>query len=438
MTFEEVPLSQCFRSGVGGVLTVLLAGCGQPELPCPDSGDRWTDDFNALVTTLADEHEDAFSVTSKDAFFAEARARCDQVSAADPVAARMGMLAQAALVGDAHTGVNLYDGAQGFARYPIWPYWFAGELRVLAASQSNANLVGTRILRIGGLTPEEVEQRVAPYIAHRNAAQLRRTGYIFFTTVEVMEFLGIADHDGALSLEVTDGVNIWPVRLRRDSPRIRSHQPVPELAPERFSAGDGWVTVHPPTYARPLSLREPDAFYSAHRWSDVIYVKINVVRDAPSGASFREFWSREVQPQLGAARALIIDLRYNSGGDFNVTLNVLRDLRGGRLSREGRVFALIDRETFSAAQMTAYMMRREGGAKLVGEEPGDTLSSWNCTESEALPQTRISFSYSTGEPLYGEDRHRSLLPDMVAPLTWQAYLQGHDPALEAALELIPD
>lgn len=415
----------------------LGAACGGAEPPCPSSGDPWTDDFNTLVTHLSDEHENAFSVTSREAFFAAAQARCAD-TAADPVAARMAMLAQAALVRDAHTGVNLYDGRRGFARYPVWPYWFAGELRVLAASGPHADLVGTRILSIGGLSPEEVEQRVAPYVPHRNAAQLRRTGYIFFTTAEVMEFLGLADRVEGLSIEVTDGVSTWPARLRRDTPRIRGQRPVPELAPERFAAAEGWVTVHPPTYARPLSLMNPQAFYSATRWGEVMYVKINVVRDDPSGPSFRQFWSREVEPSLESTRALIVDLRYNSGGDFNVTLDVLGGLRGGRLAREGRIFVLVDRETFSAAQMTAYAMRRQGGARLVGEEPGDTLSSWNDTESENLPETGISFSYSTGEPLYGEDRHQSILPDVAAPLTWSDYLEGRDPALEAALELIPD
>ena len=77
------------------------------------------------------------------------------------------------------------------------------------------------------------------------------------------------------------------------------------------------------------------------------------------------------------AKHMIVDLRFNPGGDLFNTILFSRALPR-LVPRDGRVFVLVGRATSSVAISTAAMLKGSGGDKvtLIGEDMGDDSRFW--------------------------------------------------------------
>ncbi len=154
---------------------------------------------------------------------------------------------------------------------------------------------------------------------------------------------------------------------------------------------------------------------------------------------------------LGRGQAVAIDLRGNPGGDFTGAVAFARRL-AAVLRPPARVAVLVDKYTFSAALVTAALLKVHTGARLVGEEMGDAPRFWAEGGSERLPGSGLVIRHSdgwhdwqTGRP----DPTRTpadiaaemvaagvLLPDIPVPLRSRDLAAGHDPVLAAARRLV--
>jgi hypothetical protein len=147
---------------------------------------------------------------------------------------------------------------------------------------------------------------------------------------------------------------------------------------------------------------------------------------------------------------LIVDLRFDGGGDLNTTRPLFEALPG-MVPGDGRIFALTSGWTFSAGISSLGYMKAAGGAKvtIVGESIGDRLEFWAEGDIMELPVSKATLLYATERHNYmtgcpESDCHGSirwhpirvptLEPDIRTPLTHQEYREGRDPALEAVRE----
>ena len=143
---------------------------------------------------------------------------------------------------------------------------------------------------------------------------------------------------------------------------------------------------------------------------------------------------------------LILDLRFDIGGNLLTTLGVHRHFAG---SVKGRTFLMVGQYTFSAGIISAAAVKKGGGDRvtIVGDGLGDRPHFWSEGARIELPRSHFSFRYTdgqfnlkegcAGEPGCMDDRYPidvnfvSLIPDIRAPLTSTAYFADRDPALEA-------
>ena len=149
--------------------------------------------------------------------------------------------------------------------------------------------------------------------------------------------------------------------------------------------------------------------------------------------------------------AVIVDLRLNTGGDFFNTIAFSQALPG-LLPTQGRVYVLVGPVTFSAALVTAAMLRQNGGERvvLVGERMGDDPVFWSEGVPFELPQSHIRISPASSQwnlrdgcqdvsrcyfagALLGP-RGVSLEPDVPVATSFADYAAGKDPVLDAALQ----
>jgi hypothetical protein len=387
------------------------------------------------------------------------RARFD--AALDRLRAEMGAMSDAqfqlglarvqAVIDNGHSNASASRMVQPFARLPIRSAFMAGELRVLRALPGFEDLLGARITHINGETVEEAAARFRDAFGGTDAyfvtivpllletpAYLAAAGSGQGESVYRFEHRhGAVEERSLVAVEVeTDAARIYPGDLpqswQRESERWLAFQPAGDALQFQRSGNGYWMQALP----------EMDAAYLALRMN----------YDDESGESLSGFAAR-ILPEIAALspQAIIVDQRYNGGGDLGRTHALMIGL-ADIVGPEGRVYLLASNNTFSAGIVNLAMAKEAAPERtfLVGEPIGDRLQFWAEGWWYNLPNSGFRARYSAGYydlqngchglfncpwsslhifPVLVDD----LEIDIAAPLSFDAYAAGRDPALEAVM-----
>jgi C-terminal processing protease CtpA/Prc len=132
---------------------------------------------------------------------------------------------------------------------------------------------------------------------------------------------------------------------------------------------------------------------------------------------------------------VVLDLRHNPGGDVATYAPLLDALQSPEIDRPGRLYVLVSRATFSAAQILCSELEQTTEAVFVGEPTGGSPNLYGDPSPQALPVTGWNFhaaSIHWERPVPG-DRRLTLEPDVRVPLTAADFFAGRDPVLERVL-----
>jgi hypothetical protein len=129
---------------------------------------------------------------------------------------------------------------------------------------------------------------------------------------------------------------------------------------------------------------------------------------------------------------VIVDLRWNGGGDFTRGREfVLDEIRKrDRWLRPGAFYVLTGRRTFSAAMVNTVDFKRAAGAILVGEPTGARPNSYSETGFFQLPHTGVQATVSICRYEAWPEDVPGVPPDRLIPPAWADYRDGRDAALE--------
>jgi hypothetical protein len=345
-------------------------------------------------------------------------------------------------LGDGHAFIAPAEGNRELNRIlPVKFYLFAEGLFVTAALPRYRQLVGAQVLRVGAHQAAEVLAALEPLISRDNSQQLAWLGPEVLPWPPMLHALGLIDDPAAVTLTVrfADG-SIGPVTVESTA------APVPREYPTDAPAADptrprpaGWVSL-PDTVPAPLPLylRDPDLLYWFEDLPDrgLVYFQFNGVGDLP-GEPFAAFCDRLFgYIDDHRVRSLVIDLRWNGGGNTLIGQALLHHLIGcAKIRRRGGLFVIIGRGTFSAAQNTATAIQRETDAIFVGEPSGSRPNFVGETAPFELPYSKTIANVSDlyWQTSWPTDRRTWIAPDLYAPPALEAYRQNRDPALEAIL-----
>jgi hypothetical protein len=354
---------------------------------------------------------------------AEIRAAIPQLTD-DQVLARLMRLT--ALLGDGHSA--LYGpGADGPLQLearilPLKFYLFPEGLAIVGGVGPAADLAGSLVLRFGDLAAGEVLARMSAYRGVDNAMSWNWMGPQFYLgSLLLLSEVGVPVEDGAVSITVL-------------SPEGEEHtlkiaggteRPLRKLR----------TFVGSPT--QPLYLTNVAVNYWMRPLPehDALYVQFNQVRDAAE--SLDRFSGRVRETLLDSgARVLIVDVRHNNGGNNTLVRPLVRVMVEFEMRDPGnRVFVLMGRNTFSAAQNFINRVERWTDATFAGE-PSSSCPNFVGEDNEiALPFSRVRGSLSN---LYWQDSdpwddRAWIEPDLPVELTLEDYLAGRNPVLERVL-----
>jgi C-terminal processing protease CtpA/Prc len=188
----------------------------------------------------------------------------------------------------------------------------------------------------------------------------------------------------------------------------------------------------------------------------VLYVRstsLSPYTDAPMMVQIKAYAIMEqVIRSGGAPTDVVVDLRYNGGGNFLNITNFATELVG-LIGPSGHVYVITGRATNSAAIVFTALLKGQarGRTTIVGEEASDNLWFWSEGGTLQAPASKLPLHYTDGYHDWAHgcgDRSKcywpamfhgvavgSIRPDKPIEMTYADYVAGRDPALEAALAL---
>jgi hypothetical protein len=356
----------------------------------------------------------------------------------------------AALADNGHDGWYPGDGAWLPAlRAPIRYFPFPDALVVAHAAPAQQDLIGARVTAIDALPMEEVFGRLRQLAGGPDRYRRWNVG-IFLERAELLHALGIARAPDryALSLVLRDGKAVT-----REVGMIPREQASRGTEPGRLLAGSpygnepelGWrgITGAP---NEPLYLQDADRLFRY----------VNLPGQHAAYIQFRAHFGSDEEPiesfqsralaRLEAEKPanLVMDLRFDTGGDISMSTGFFSKLAA---AVPGRIYVIISRFTFSAGIVAAALVEMSAPERvtLVGEPVGDRLRFWSEGHDVCLPGSKYCLHMRDGlwdlvngcaqEPgCYGDQfkaRVPDLDPDILAPISADAWLAGTDPAMSA-------
>src|SRR5262249_44153990 len=206
-------------------------------------------------------------------------------------------------------------------------------LAVIAATPEHAAALGTHILRVGSMTPEQLLVAIAPYISHENDGGLREQSAHYFGVLKILQHAGVVGADGLVAFTLArPGGRPFTLTVAPEDPRVT-----------QISVFDR------PSVPLALYRKQPASYYWYEYLPDskALYIQYNRCQSDPKLA-IKDF-ARDLFA-LADSRPIdrvVIDLRFNSGGNSIVIYPLMAGLKV-RPALGSHVYVLICPGTFSS------------------------------------------------------------------------------------------
>ncbi|MBS0580517.1 MAG: hypothetical protein JSR36_14770 [Proteobacteria bacterium] len=335
------------------------------------------------------------------------------------------------------------------ARLPVRMLWFPEEWVIARADAANADLLGARVLSIDGRSARELFAGLREYWGGLDRYRRWNLEPAVIEQAGMLYAAGLARRADRLELQVQlpDGR-----RVHRTLQFVAKSSMPPGQIFERLwspaawpgDAEKGWTSFQPPV--TPLYLQEGARVFRVARLAelDALFVQMRVHFDA-DGETVEDLRRRaEEIMQEKPPRHLIVDLRFDTGGDIDLTRDWQRSL-AARVP--GQIYVLVSPHTFSAGIVSAAAFKHDapGRVQVVGEAVGDRLRWWSEGDNVCMPHSHYCLHMTTGlwdlvhgcaaHPACYGDRYEAqvadLDPDLAAPISAGSWLAGRDPGMEA-------
>ena len=364
----------------------------------------------------------------------------------------MGIAKAVAVSDNPHTNVERAYWRAYLNSAPVRFEWFEEGLFVVRARGEQANLLGMRVLAIDGMSPELIVRDASKYFGgppeHGRVSSL-----LVMESPQALHAIYPQAPADRMALSLGEGGAIANV----DVPALDPKEAPPVVRPGRllspqsdFGEKGGWQGI--PLASVPPSLRDPAENLHVERLrADVLYLHLWSIHNDARGRIGDQILA--ALKDGGPWRRVIVDLRFDTGGDYPELYDAIRRLPQF-LAPGGKVVVVTDNTTFSASIITAALVKHFAGSRavIVGERPRDRLVFWAEGGEIQLPNSKIEIPIATGmhdwahgcrdvvrcfwpNIWYGAIGVGNVEPDVRVGWRFEDYRRGVDTVLARALEI---
>lgn len=450
----------CF-SGLGALLLVLAMWAPAADAAGPWlSAEQMEADLRFMIRTVSEVHPALAEPEARAAFEARAGKILEDIHPAMPLSAFSLLAArvlQALPETDAHTGVAFEPDDLAL---PIRFDWVSDGLVVVQAEAGAPLRRGDLVVRLGGLTPEELLEGLRPFIPAENDNWIRTRGKGLLHSRFMLEALGAVAEDGSVHVvtrrpgdpSTGSGAREAEVALGFGPSRPEALLPQEAERPwfgwriePEHSLGLFWLDVCEDT---PEYREAVDAFFAAVENAGIKKVAIDVRRNTGGNSAVLDAFLKYVP--AATVRSYRGEVRFSAQANAQRGYTLLTRL-GHLLSKawpgtmrtprpsepdlifDGDLYVLTSGQTFSSGLWIAAVLSDNGLATVVGEPTGGAPSGYGDILTFRLPQTGVRFSVSHKRwirPDPALDPASTLMPDRLVPTTVEDIRLQRDPQLE--------
>ncbi len=400
--------------------------------------EKWREDLRYMAAEMPKRHRNLFHAMTREQFESAVKRLDERI----PTLARHQIIVElgriVAMVKDGHTGIQSYpfDPKINFRSYPLTLYLYKDGLFVQSADPKYANVVGGRVVKIGNATAEQALNAVHDLVFHDNEMGIKGAAPFALVTPEALHTVGI----------ITDMENA-PYVIERGGQQITVNlqpfmRPVPTGHGTNFFKPPGWVDARDKASAPvPLYLKDPENLYWFEYLPDskTIYVQYNGVQNK-ADESIADFAKRLFAfVDRNPVERFILDMRRNGGGNNFLNRPLLLGIIKSKIDERGKLFTIIGRRTFSAAQNLINELEKYTNTIFVGEPTGENVNFYGDSTAIELPNSGIVVRTSTlwWQNMDPRDRRQWTGPHIAAELTSEDYRNNVDPAMQAIMAYVP-
>ena len=339
-------------------------------------------DLDAFCDGLEQGHKNLYAVTSKAEFAQMREAVAGRIDAMDDAAFFYELRRLAAAIGDAHTTISYSDSPYAHLRaLPFAVRQWQGRWYLAMADQQNGRYLGWEVTAIDGVPMAEVFARAKGIISHENDVWAAQQFSNTINFLEALQFLGVTDaqaQGATLTLASRDGGG-------------ESKLFMPGMSEKEIMAAQ-IVGLR----AEAAAATAPSGIYRAMELNgQTLFLQYNVCAEAPD-LPMRDF-AQKVEEALtqNGYDTLVLDLRYNTGGDSSIWWPLRERLENVRARQALTVYTLIGEQTFSSGIIDALESREYLDAVLVGVPTGGSVNGYGELKSFSLPNSPVTVWYST-------------------------------------------
>jgi len=402
--------------------------------------EKWRADLRYFAQEMPKRHKDLYHLMTREQFESAVKS----LDARIPALTREQIIIEldriVAMVGDGHTRIQgfPFDPKIGFRSYPISLYLYKDGLFVQAAEPKHREIVGARVVKIGDASAEQGLNAVRDLVCRDgdNDMSIKAFAPVLLVTAEVLRAVGlVSDIENARFTVERDG---------------RQETVILKPTVEHFTSNHGpsvtrpanWIDARDAASApTPLWLKDPQNYFWFEYLPDTrsVYVQYNTVanKDSETVADFakRLFSFVDAHP----VDRFILDVRLNGGGNNYLNRPLLLGIIKSKIDQRGKLFTIIGRETFSAAQSFVDELEKYTNTIFVGEPTGESVNQFGDPAHIDLPNSGITVRASTlwWQFMDPRDTRKWTAPQIAADLTSVDYRDNVDPAMNAILRFVP-
>jgi hypothetical protein len=424
------------------LLLALFVPLGKP-VDASDTSYLSTEEAAAEVSRVAalvlEHHPDPFAVTPRATF----EQRVDQLLARKgPIAIGQqyfDLSSLLSLAADTHTQLHTMPDTPGFeSTYPLRFRRFDDGLYVIAGDEYYRDLIGARVVSIGGVPSGMALARLAS--AAIGESDVRRAVFAesYLYIPETYAALGLTDEDGTAQLDIET--------LEGERRRVKL-----DHTWDRRWDEFGWDTLNPFLPQDLLTVHDvlgtEAPFYLQHiddnYWFTFLddqrymYLQVNLPFPKEDGETPMEFHLRWIRALHDSdVEVLIIDLRNNPGGSINLAEPIpglLAEQYFAHPTLRG-VAVLISTDTVSAGSVLAARLESAIRPVFIGTPTGSAPNLLLEPLKEILPHSRFQVSVSRQRYVASResDSRRAVYPDLRWQPSFDDYANGRDGAIDLA------
>ncbi len=390
--------------------------------------DQWRQDIDTLAENLLEKHPNFFTVHSVEEFEDAINTLDSKLNTLDDSQIIMELNRLIAMGGDSHTNLQFNTYAKAMNRLPIQVIVLSDGVFISAATAPYKDLVGAQIIRFGDSDAADAFKQISVLFGYENNSRLINAGSSYITLIPALAAVGLADQFDQDTFDLT-------IKDKSTERVVTFDCTVPKARPTWVSFAQSFKD------GLPLMYRKSNGNYQTEFLQDskTMYLAYNKCQDAEDfPLRLLVTFINEKSDEFDAQR-IVIDLRFNGGGDETVLWPMIESLKKSkRFNKPGDIIALTSRYTFSSAMSNAQQLRDRAGAILIGEPTGGKPNHFGEIKSFELPNSKLIVSHSTKWFQKVEGDPDAVHPDVLIEVNSEDFFAGNDPVLDAALSYQPD